>query len=161
MGRHARQNGVGGRIGRVLRPATPADVPEICALIGELADYERLSDEAVADPADVEHWLFGPEPKAQVTIAETDDGAVAGLALWFWTFSTFLGKPGIWLEDLFVRPVHRGHGHGRALLDDLFRRSPGRVEWALLDWNEPAIAFYRSLGAEPVDGWTRYRRTAR
>jgi GNAT superfamily N-acetyltransferase len=79
------------------------------------------------------------------------------MALWFRTFSTFLGVPGIWLEDLFVRPAFRGRGLGRALLEDLFERSPGRVEWAVLDWNEPSIAFYRSLGAEPVDGWTRYR----
>src|SRR5207244_2383985 len=100
----------GGSIGGVLRHATVADVPEICALIGELAEYERLADEAVADPADVAHWLFGPEPRAQVTIAETDSGAgaVAGMALWFWTFSTFLGRPGIWLEDLYVRPAARG-----------------------------------------------------
>jgi GNAT superfamily N-acetyltransferase len=143
----------------VLRPAVPADVPEICALIRELAVYEELEHEAVATPGDIEHWLFGAEARAHVTIAEAD-GAVAGMALWFWTFSTFLGRPGIWLEDLFVRPVARGRGLGKALLEDLFERSPGRVEWAVLDWNEPAISFDRSLGAEPVDGWTRYRRTA-
>jgi GNAT superfamily N-acetyltransferase len=81
------------------------------------------------------------------------------MALWHWTFSTFLGRPGIWLEDLVVRPEHRGAGLGRALLTSLFERSPGRVEWAVLDWNEPAMAFYRSLGAAPVDGWMRYRWT--
>jgi GNAT superfamily N-acetyltransferase len=142
----------------VLRPAAPTDVAEIGALIRELAVYEQLEHEAVATHEDLHRWLFGPDPRAQVTIAELD-GEVAGMALWFWTFSTFLGRPGIWLEDLFVRPAARGHGLGRALLEDLFDRSPGRVEWAVLDWNEPAIAFYRSLGAEPVDGWTRYRRT--
>jgi GNAT superfamily N-acetyltransferase len=142
----------------VLRPATVADVPEIAALIRELAVYEELEHEAVATDDDLERWLFGVEPAAFVTIAEAD-GAVAGMALWFRTFSTFLGQPAIWLEDLFVRPAFRGRGLGKALLEDLFDRSPGRVEWAVLDWNEPSIAFYRSLGAEPLDGWTRYRWT--
>jgi GNAT superfamily N-acetyltransferase len=142
----------------VLRPAVPTDVPEICALIHELAVYEQLEHEAVATHEDLDRWLYGPDARASVTIAELD-GEVAGMALWFWTFSTFLGRPGIWLEDLFVRPAARGHGLGKALLEDLFERSPGRVEWAVLDWNESAIEFYRSLGAEPVAGWTRYRRT--
>ena len=84
---------------------------------------------------------------------------MAGLALWFWTFSTFLGQPGIWLEDLVVRPEHRGVGLGRALLESLFERSPGRVEWAVLDWNEPSIAFYESLGARRLAGWKTYRWT--
>ena len=105
--------------------------------------------------------LFGPDPVAHVLMAETDDGKVAGFALWHRTFSTFLGRPGIWLEDLFVRPEARGAGVGTALLHHLFDRAgAGRVEWAVLDWNEPSIAFYGRQGARPVPGWTRYRWTA-
>ena len=143
----------------MLRDATPADLDEICALIRELADYERLAQEVTFDRDQLGGWLFGPSPRAWVTLAEPDGqpGTVAGLALWFWTFSTFLGQPGIWLEDLVVRPEHRGAGLGRALLESLFERSPGRVEWAVLDWNEPSIAFYESLGARPLAGWTTYR----
>ena len=142
-----------------VRPATVADTAEITVLIAELAAYERLAHEAVATEADIEHWLFGPDPAARVTVAVPDDDpdGVAGMALWFTTFSTFLGRPGIWLEDLYVRPAHRGRGLGRALLDDLRARTGGRVEWAVLDWNEPAIAFYEGIGAEPVAAWTRYR----
>ena len=145
----------------MLRPATPDDLDEICALIRELAEYEGLAHEVTFDEEELGAWLFGPEPKASVTIAEPDDapGTVAGMALWHWTFSTFLGRPGIWLEDLVVRPTYRGAGLGRALLESLFARSPGRVEWAVLDWNEPSIAFYRSLGAAAVPGWIRYRWT--
>ncbi len=139
----------------------PADLDEIAALIRELAEYEGLTDEVTFDLAELGRWLFGPTPRAWVTIAEPDDqpGTVAGMALWHWTFSTFLGQPGIWLEDLVVRPEHRGTGLGQALLTSLFERSPGRVEWAVLDWNAPAIAFYDSLGATPVEGWLRYRWT--
>ena len=140
-----------------LRDATSDDLDEICELIRELAAYERLEHEVELDRDELGHHLFGPRPAASVTIAETDDGRVAGFALWFPTFSTFLGRPGIWLEDLFVRPEHRGQGHGLAILEDLRARTDGRVEWAVLDWNEPSIAFYRALGAEPVEGWTRYR----
>jgi GNAT superfamily N-acetyltransferase len=145
----------------MLRDATPADLDHISALIRELADYERLGHEVTFDRDELGGWLFGPAPRAWVTLAEPDDqpGTVAGMALWYWTFSTFLGRPGIWLEDLMVRPEHRGVGLGTALLTSLFDRSPGRVEWAVLDWNEPSIAFYRSLGALPVDGWIRYRWT--
>lgn len=145
----------------MLRDARPADLDEICALISELAAYERLSGEVGFDRDELGAWLFGPRPKAFVTLAAPDDrpATVAGMALWHWTFSTFLGRPGIWLEDLFVRPEHRGAGFGRALLTSLFDRSPGRVEWAVLDWNQPSIAFYRALGAQPVPGWTRYRWT--
>jgi GNAT superfamily N-acetyltransferase len=144
-----------------IRPATLDDLPAIGALIRELAEYEKLTHEVEWDDeqAMAEH-LFGPMPAAHVLIADTDGGDVAGMALWFTTFSTFLGRPGIWLEDLFVRPAFRGHGFGKALLTTLFTMSPGRVEWAVLDWNEPSIEFYRSLGAEPIDGWTRYRWTA-
>ena len=143
----------------MLRDATPADLAEICTLIRELADYERLNHEVTFDQDELGGWLFGPSPRAHVTIAEPDDrpGRVAGMALWYWTFSTFLGRPGIWLEDLVVRSEYRGAGLGRALLTSLFERSPGRVEWAVLDWNQPSIDFYDSLGAGPVPGWTRYR----
>ena len=140
-----------------VRPATDDDLGEICALIRELAAYERLEHEAVFDEADMRRHLFGPDAAARVHMAVDDDGTVAGFALWFRTFSTFLGRPGIWLEDLFVRPHHRGQGHGRALLDELRRLTDDRIEWAVLDWNEPSIGFYRALGAEPVEGWTRYR----
>jgi GNAT superfamily N-acetyltransferase len=143
-----------------IRAATEDDLPEIAALIRELADYERLAHEVAFDDDELRHHLFGPRPAASVLMAEAIDGAVTGFALWFPTFSTFLGKPGIWLEDLFVRPEHRGQGHGLALIQHLRTLTDGRVEWAVLDWNEPSIAFYRSLGAEPIDGWTRYRWTS-
>ena len=142
-----------------IRDARPDDLDEICALIRELAIYEKLEHEVVLDVATVAGHLFGTDPVAHVVMAETDDGTVAGFALWYRTFSTFLGRPGIWLEDLFVRPEHRGAGFGRALLDALRSRTDGRVEWAVLDWNEPSIAFYQRLGARPVEGWTRYRWT--
>jgi GNAT superfamily N-acetyltransferase len=140
-----------------IRDATEADVDDIAALVRELAVYEQLEHEAVATADDLRTHLFGPSPAASVLLAETDEGDIAGFALYFSTFSTFLGRPGIWLEDLFVRPEHRGHGHGVALLQRLRQLTDGRVEWAVLDWNEPSIRFYRALGAEPVDGWTRYR----
>jgi GNAT superfamily N-acetyltransferase len=139
-----------------IRPARPDDLGEICALIRELADYEDLADEVVLDERDVGRFIFD-DRVASVLIADTDDGRVAGMALWFPTFSTFLGRPGIWLEDLFVRPEHRGHGYGLALLQELRTMTDGRVEWAVLDWNEPSIRFYEALGARPVEGWTRYR----
>ena len=138
-----------------VRTARPNDLAEICALVRELADYEELAHEVVLDESEVRRWLFD-EQVASVLIAE-DDGVVAGMALWFPTFSTFLGRPGIWLEDLFVRPEHRGRGHGLALLQALRSMTDGRVEWAVLDWNEPSIRFYEKLGARPVEGWTRYR----
>jgi GNAT superfamily N-acetyltransferase len=140
-----------------VRDATAADLPEICALIRELADYERLAHEVELDEGEMARHLFGDDPAAAVLIAEADRGEVAGFALFYTTFSTFLGRPGIWLEDLFVRPERRGEGHGVALLQALRARTDGRVEWAVLDWNEPAIAFYRALGAGPVEGWIRYR----
>lgn len=140
-----------------IREAVAEDLGVVCSLVRELADYEELSSEVVLDEAEVGRHLFGSRPVASVLLAAEDDGAVAGFALWYPTFSTFLGRPGIWLEDLFVRLDHRGRGHGRALLEELRRRTDGRVEWAVLDWNASAIGFYRSLGAEPVAGWTRYR----
>jgi GNAT superfamily N-acetyltransferase len=143
-----------------VRDAVPGDLPVIAALIRELADYERLAHEVVFDERELQGWLFGHEPAARVLVATDGDDEIVGMALYHGTFSTFLGRPGIWLEDLFVRPAARGRGHGRDLLAELMRRTPGRLEWAVLDWNEPAIAFYRQLGAAPVDGWARWRWTA-
>lgn len=141
-----------------IRAATREDLPTIGELIRELADYERAPDEVEwTDAEELAEHLFGPHPVAHVHLAETDDGEIAGMALWFTTFSTWVGKPGIWLEDLYVRPHLRGHGFGKALLTTLMELTPGRVEWTVLDWNQPSIDFYDSIGAEPVPGWTRYR----
>jgi GNAT superfamily N-acetyltransferase len=144
-----------------VRPATPDDLDEVCQLITELAVYERLEDQVVFQRGEMAEALFGPVPAAHVTLAYADPGdpapEVAGFALWFHTFSTFLGQQGIWLEDLFVRPSYRGLGLGRELITHLRTLTSGRVEWSVLDWNEPAIGFYRSLGAAPLDGWTTYR----
>lgn len=146
----------------MIRPATPADTPTICHLIRALADYERLADKVVFDEGRLREHLFGPRPYAEVLLAE-EAGAVVGFALFFHTYSTFLGQPSLYLEDLFVRPEHRGHGHGKALLAALAKlaveRDCGRLEWSVLNWNEPAIGFYRSLGAVPIDEWTFYRLT--
>jgi GNAT superfamily N-acetyltransferase len=144
----------------VIRPARPDDVPAVLALVRELATYERAASSVVATEALLTEALFGPAPAAFCHVAEVD-GDVAGFALWFLNFSTWLGRHGIWLEDLYVRPSHRGRGLGRALLETLTtiaaERGYGRVEWWVLDWNEPAQAFYRSLGAEPQDDWTVWR----
>ena len=147
----------------MIRAARPDDVSTIAALIRGLAEYEHLAHEVVLDEAVLAEHLFGVRPYAEVLIAETDDGQAVGFALFFHNFSTFLGRPGIYLEDLFVRPAARGHGLGKALLVELARlaraRDCGRIEWAVLDWNEPSIAFYRSLGATPKDEWVLYRLT--
>lgn len=140
-----------------VRPARPDDVDALCGLIHDLARYEHLEDQVALQPTDLSTWLFGPGAVASAAIAETDEGEVAGFALWFATFSTFLGRPGIWLEDLFVRPALRGQGHGWALLSHLRERTDGRLEWSVLDWNESAIAFYERVGARRLDGWTTYR----
>ncbi len=139
-----------------LRDAVPADLPAIAHLIRALAEYERLSHEVTFSDADLHRSLFGDPPAAHVLLA-TEGEEVVGMALWYVTFSTFLGIPGIWLEDLFVLPERRGQGHGLALLQGLRARTEGRLEWAVLDWNQSAIDFYRRLGAAPVEGWTRYR----
>ena len=145
-----------------LRAATPADTPQILHFIRALAEYERLLDHVVATEDGLRTALFGPRPYAEVVIAE-DAGTPIGFALFFHTFSTFLGQPGIYLEDLFVIPPARGRGVGRALLTHLAQlavaRGCGRVEWAVLDWNKPAIGFYESLGARPNETWTVYRLT--
>ena len=145
-----------------IRPATRADAPEIFALIKELADYERLADAVDATPAMIEAALFGPAPRVFCDIAE-HEGAVAGIAVWFYNFSTFRGRHGIYLEDLHVRPALRGKGLGKALLVNLARRCAAenlaRVEWSVLDWNRPSIYFYKSLGATLEDEWTTCRLT--
>jgi GNAT superfamily N-acetyltransferase len=145
-----------------IRPATEADLGTIEELIRALAEYERMADEVVMDAELLRKGLFGDRPYAEVLIAEVDDEAV-GFALFFHNFSTFLGRPGIYLEDLFVKPEHRGSGLGKALLKRLaeitVERDCGRMEWAVLDWNEPSIGFYKKLGARPNDDWTVYRLT--
>jgi GNAT superfamily N-acetyltransferase len=142
--------------------AQEKDVPTILAFIKELAEYERLSHEVVATEEMLRESLFGERVMAEVVIAYWDDEAV-GFALFFHNFSTFLGRPGIYLEDLYVQPHARGKGIGRALLVHLARlaqeRGCGRLEWAVLDWNEPAIRFYRNLGAVPMHEWTVFRAT--
>ena len=146
-------------VGRMpLRPATIDDLDEVIALIHDLAEYERAADEVQLDRDELARHLFGDSPAAFVVLA-VDGGVVAGMALCYTTFSTWLGEPGIWLEDLFVRPEHRGKGHGLALLQHLRTLTDGRVEWSVLDWNTPSIEFYDDLGARPVPGWTRYRWT--
>jgi GNAT superfamily N-acetyltransferase len=143
----------------VIRPATEEDLPELLALVVELAEFESLSDQCVCTEDDLRRVLFGPEAHVHDTVAVADDGSVVGHALWFHTFSTFMGKSGIWLEDLYIRPDHRRHGHGGALMADLRARTDGRVEWEVLEWNEEAIDFYQRQGARPMGGWTRYRWT--
>jgi GNAT superfamily N-acetyltransferase len=146
----------------MIRDATPKDVHVIAELIRGLAEYERLAHEVTLDERELRAHLFGERPYAEVILAE-DGREVVGFALFFHNYSTFLGKPGIYLEDLFVKPEHRGAGHGKALLAHLARlaveRGCGRLEWSVLDWNEPSIAFYRSLGAVAMEEWTGYRIT--
>lgn len=143
-----------------IRPATAADLPLIAQLIRDLAEYEKLAHEVRFDEAVLEQKLFGERPYAEVVIGEID-GTPQGFALFFHNFSTFEGKPGIYLEDLFVRPGARGAGLGKALLAHLARlaveRDCARLEWSVLDWNEPAIGFYRALGARLMDDWTVMR----
>jgi GNAT superfamily N-acetyltransferase len=152
----------------MIRPATRADVPTILSLVQELAAYERAAHEVRASGEQVLAALFGPDAVASCLLAVEERGgsaseAVVGFALWFRTFSTWLGTASIYLEDLFVQPQSRGGGHGRALLAALaavaVERGYGRVEWSVLDWNEPAQGFYRRLGAAPQDEWTAWRLT--
>lgn len=145
-----------------IRPARRSDVAQIEAFIRGLAKFERLEHEVTMTGELLEAGLFGDRPYAEVVVAE-DGGATVGFALFFHTFSTFLGLPGLYLEDLFVLPEHRGHGIGRALLQHLAQlsveRGCGRLEWAVLDWNGDAIRFYERLGARPNSDWTTYRLT--
>ena len=146
----------------VVRPATVADVPIILELIRDLATYERAPNEVTATEEQLVDVLFGPRPAAEVLLAFEQETPV-GFAVFFHNFSTWLGRPGLYLEDLFVRPEQRGKGYGRALLVHLAKiaheRGCGRMEWAVLDWNEPAIQFYKKLGAAPQDEWTVFRLT--
>ena len=145
-----------------IRPATPADIPTILGLIRDLAEYERAPNDVVATEEGLREVLFGKRPSAEVVLAMEGETAV-GFAVFFHNFSTWLGRPGLYLEDLFVRPDSRGKGYGRALLVHLAKiareRGCGRMEWAVLDWNEPAIKFYRTLGAAPNEEWTIFRLT--
>src|SRR5262245_4735983 len=144
----------------MIRPAVPADVSTIARLIRALAEYERLAHAVDLDEGRLREHLFGPKPYAEVLLAE-EAGAVVGYALFFHNYSTFRAQPGIYLEDLFVIPEHRGKGHGKALLTEVARlaveRGCARLEWTVLNWNEPALAFYWALGAVPLDEWTVYR----
>jgi len=145
-----------------VRVATAKDVPLIHELMRGLAVYEKLEHAFVSTPADLNEALFGARPVCDAILAELD-GTPVGFALYFTTYSTFVGRPGIYLEDLFVLPEHRGKGAGKALLARLaaiaVERKCARLEWAVLDWNEPSIGFYKSLGAVPMDEWTVYRMT--
>ena len=145
-----------------VRGATREDVPLVLDLIRELAEYEKLSHEVVVTEDSLLEWLFGDRPVAEVLVAECG-GEAAGFALFFHNFSTFLGKPGIYLEDLYVRPRFRRSGIGTLMLTRLARlareRGCGRLEWSVLDWNEPSIRFYESLGAVAMDDWTVHRMT--
>ena len=143
-----------------IRPAAPADLPLIAQFIRDLADYEKLAHEVRFDEATLGEKLFGPRPYAEVVIGEID-GQAQGFALFFHNFSTFEGRPGLYLEDLFVRPAARGSGLGKALLAHLAKlcieRDCARLEWSVLDWNTPSIGFYKSLGARMMDEWTVMR----
>jgi GNAT superfamily N-acetyltransferase len=145
---------------RRILPARPEDVPVIVAMIRELADFERLLHEVRIEAADLRSHLFGERPYAEAALA-WDGSDPAGFALWFHNYSTFAGRPGVYLEDLFVRPAWRGRGHGEALIRYLAKvaveRGCGRFEWAVLDWNENALAFYRKLGAVGMNDWTIQR----
>src|SRR5215467_6194997 len=145
-----------------IRPAVERDVPLILSFIRQLAEYERLSHEAVMSVETLRESLFGARPYAEVLLGYADDEPVA-FAVFFHNFSTFLGRPGLYLEDLFVKPEVRGNGYGKAMLVELARvaceRQCGRFEWSVLDWNESAIKFYKSLGAVPMEEWKIYRMT--
>ncbi|KAA1418749.1 GNAT family N-acetyltransferase [Nocardioides humilatus] len=143
-----------------IREATPEDIADILRLIQALADYEREPDAVTNTPDLIERWLFGSDPVASALVAEVG-GQVVGVAVWYRSYSTWTGTPGIYLEDLFVEPEHRGHGFGKAFLVALARialdRGYQRFEWVVLDWNQPAIEFYEALGAWPLQEWTTYR----
>ena len=152
----------------MIRPVEPDDLDDVHAMVRELADYEREPHQALMTRDQLQAALFGPSPALFGHVAINDDdaddgGATVGFALWFLNFSTWTGRHGIYLEDLFVRPTARGAGHGRALLRTLAavcaERDYSRLEWSVLDWNSPAIEFYRAVGAGPMDGWTVFRLT--
>jgi GNAT superfamily N-acetyltransferase len=151
---------VGGNLQRKVVFAQETDIPIILHFIRELALYERLADKVVATESNLRETLFGAHRYAEVLLA-TEDNKAVGFALFFHNYSTFLAQPGIYLEDLFVLPTHRGQGHGKALLTELAKlaldRGCGRLEWSVLNWNESALVFYRSLGAEALSEWTQQR----
>ena len=148
-----------------VRPVTADDVDVVVGLVRELADYEKSLDEARMTPAQLREALFGDSPALFGHVAEDDDGTVVGFALWFLNFSTWRGTHGVYLEDLYVSPAHRGTGLGRELLRTLaavcVERGYARLEWSVLDWNTPSIEFYRAAGARPQDGWSVFRLTDR
>jgi GNAT superfamily N-acetyltransferase len=143
-----------------LDAARPTDIPTLLTLIGELAEFERLAHELVCTEASLTEALFGPAPVVEATVARVG-GEVAGFALYYRNFATFIGRQGLFLEDLYVRPAYRGQGVGRSLLAHVAglatARGCGRMEWAVLNWNRRAIGFYQSLGARPINDWTVYR----
>jgi GNAT superfamily N-acetyltransferase len=145
-----------------IRAATEADVPRILGFVRELAIYEKAEHEVAATEDDIRRTLFGPEPQARALICRVG-GVAVGFAVYFFNYSTWQGRHGLYLEDLYVSPAHRNAGAGKALLQHLARiaveKGCGRFEWSVLDWNEPAIQFYRSIGAVPMDEWVRYRLT--
>jgi GNAT superfamily N-acetyltransferase len=140
----------------VIRPAVEADVPELVAMVRELADFENLSDQVSITEDGLARTLFGPEAMAQDWVVE-EGGALVGHAIWYRTFSTFPGKTGIWLEDIYIRPEHRRQGYASEILTRLRQETEGRLEWEVLEWNVPAMDFYERLGARQMAGWTRYR----
>jgi len=146
----------------IIRPAGIDDLPHVLGLIQELADYEKMSDDVVATVADLEQTLIGPAQSAACLVATVED-RVVGMAIYFTNYSTFLARPGLYLEDLYVQPAFRGRGIGKRLLmsvaEQAVARNCGRMEWSVLDWNKPAIDFYESLGAQPMSEWTVYRLT--
>jgi GNAT superfamily N-acetyltransferase len=145
----------------IVRPAEQGDLASVFALVRELAEYEQLSDDVVSNADMLGEALFGVFPRVFCDVAEAPGEAIAGFALWFYSFSTFRGRHGIFVEDLFVRPKYRGRGYGRALLARAAKRcvaeNLARLEWSVLDWNEPAIGFYQAQGAQMMDGWTQCR----
>jgi len=145
-----------------IRKAKKSDIPDILMLIKELAEYEKLLHEVVTTEEQLEKVIFGEQKFVEVLIAEVD-GKLAGQTIFFHNFSTFVGRPGLYIEDLYVRPDFRGNGIGKALLKEVINlakeRNCGRVEWVVLDWNKPAIYFYKSIGAKPLDEWTIFRLT--
>jgi GNAT superfamily N-acetyltransferase len=147
-----------------IQAATPEDIPELLSFIREIAEYEKLLHEVVATEEGLRSALFGPRPCVEVVFL-VEDGKKAAFALFFHNFSTFVGKPGLYLEDLYVRPEYRRKGYGKRLLGHLAKlaieRGCGRMEWAVLDWNKPALDFYELIGAVPMSGWTLQRLTGK
>jgi GNAT superfamily N-acetyltransferase len=141
----------------MIRPAEEGDLGELMAMILELADFENLSDLVECTEDDLRAVLFGPDAFVKDVVVVAEDGSIAGHALYYRSFSTFLGRPGIWVEDIYVRPDHRRQGHAAELMAFLRGQSDGRLEWEVLDWNLGAVNFYQGLGARPMGGWTRYR----